>query len=66
MNLNDRIQAASSAIDAHRDATRDQTSDSTEALTELLTNLRHLCDAEDLDFQSIARKSFNRFNCDHG
>ena len=66
MTLTDRLSAAEAAIEAHRDATRDFRSDREEAVIDLLTNIRHLCDAEDLDFQAIARMSLTHFNSERG
>lgn len=61
MTNQSRITAAQTALDAHRDRTRDFTSDNEEAITDLMTNLRHLCEAEDLDFTGIVRMSRTNF-----
>ena len=62
MTLTDRLNAAEAALEAHRSETGDEFSSNEETMIDLLTNLRHLCDAEDLDFQSIARMSLSNFN----
>lgn len=61
MTNQSRITAAQKALDAHRDHAKDFTSDTEEAIIDLMTNLRHLCEAEDLDFTGIVRLSRSHF-----
>jgi hypothetical protein len=56
-NQTNRIRAAQFALDAHQDAKRSFGVEQEERVTDLLTDLRHLCDAEDLDFTALIRRS---------
>ena len=62
MTNQSRITAAQTALDAHRDRAKDFTSNAEEAIVDLMTNLRHLCEAEDLDFTGIVRMSRSHFS----
>lgn len=56
MTNQSRIDAAQRAIDAHSDSKQSEGS-SEEHIIDLLTDLRHLCEAEDVDFTRAIRMS---------
>jgi hypothetical protein len=64
MDLNSRLMAAATAIEAHNDATRNHDEDHETDVADLLTNLRHWCRAQDVDFSQAVRTSLMHYNAE--